>query len=321
MDWFGAGNDWPLIAARAIHFAATAITAGNLVFTTAIAGPALRSKEAEAGLFRAQTSLVAWLALAMVLISGAIWFLLQAAAMAGVSLREALNSEVLSTVVNDTQFGQICEIRLALAIVLAACLVTRRRSRLVEWLALACAIGLAIAIAWTGHAAGTLGEIGYLHLIADALHVVAASAWIGGLVSLVLLLWDIQHSPTVNWARCAETTVRRFSTLGMISVSTLLVTGTVNAWILVGSFEALLVTEYGRILTLKLIAFAVMLAFASFNRLWLMPRLVSTRADQPQNGALRQLTRNSVIEIVLGFTIFAMVGMLGTMHPAIHFFS
>jgi putative copper resistance protein D len=34
--------------------------------------------------------------------------------------------------------------------------------------------------------------------------------------------------------------------------------------------------------------------------------------------ALRQLTRNSVIEIALGFTIFAIVGALGTLHPAIH---
>jgi putative copper resistance protein D len=64
-----------------------------------------------------------------------------------------------------------------------------------------------------------------------------------------------------------------------------------------------------------------MLAFASFNRLWLMPRLVSTTANQPQIDALRQLTRNSAIEIALGVAIFVMVGMLGTMHPAIHFFS
>jgi putative copper resistance protein D len=30
------------------------------------------------------------------------------------------------------------------------------------------------------------------------------------------------------------------------------------------------------------------------------------------------LTRNSVVEIGLGLIIFAMVGMLGTLHPAIH---
>ena len=31
-------------------------------------------------------------------------------------------------------------------------------------------------------------------------------------------------------------------------------------------------------------------------------------------------THNGVIEIALGFAIFAIVGMLGTMHPATHLF-
>jgi putative copper resistance protein D len=34
--------------------------------------------------------------------------------------------------------------------------------------------------------------------------------------------------------------------------------------------------------------------------------------------SLRQLTRNSAIEIALGFVIFVIVGILGTLHPAIH---
>jgi hypothetical protein len=29
--------------------------------------------------------------------------------------------------------------------------------------------------------------------------------------------------------------------------------------------------------------------------------------------------RNSVVEIALGFCVLAIVGMLGTLHPAIHF--
>src|SRR5205814_7753766 len=138
---------------------------------------------------------------------------------------------------------------------------------------------------------------GNLHLLADALHVLAAAAWIGGLPALVLLLREVQRRPTVTWVCCAETAVRRFSILGIISVATLLVTGTINAWILVGSFEALLVTEYGRILTLKTVVFVVMLAFAGFNRFWLTPQLVSTTKNQRQVEALRRLTRNSAIDI------------------------
>jgi putative copper resistance protein D len=42
-------------------------------------------------------------------------------------------------------------------------------------------------------------------------------------------------------------------------------------------------------------------------------------ANEPSLDGIRQLTRNSIIEIALGLTIFAIVGMLGTLHPAIHF--
>ena len=120
------------------------------------------------------------------------------------------------------------------------------------------------------------------------------------------------------WASLARDATRRFSTLGIVSVATLLATGIVNAWILVGSFHALLVTEYGQLLMLKLGVFAVMLVFAAVNRFWLTPRLAVAAGEGPQLDALRQLTRNSTIEIALGLAIFAIVGMLGTLHPAIH---
>jgi putative copper resistance protein D len=50
----------------------------------------------------------------------------------------------------------------------------------------------------------------------------------------------------------------------------------------------------------------------------LTPQLCLSAANGPQLGALRQLTRNSTIEIGLGLAIFAIVGMLGTLHPANH---
>ena len=73
----------------------------------------------------------------------------------------------------------------------------------------------------------------------------------------------------------------------------------------------------GQVLILKLAVFAVMLALAAVNRLSLTPQLAV--AFGKQREAVRRLTRNSVIEIILGFCIFAIVGTLGTLHPAIHF--
>jgi putative copper resistance protein D len=316
MDWFGAEISGPLVAFRAIHFAATATTAGSLVFRAMVATPALRSGETVAKLLRKQTLGVAWIGLAIALLSGVVWFLLQAVSMSGLPLSEAMTSRVLSTVLNRTQFGLVAEIRIALAIVVAACL-AYHRVPLTEWLAPAAALGLTAAIAWTGHAGSTPGEAGMLHLAADALHLLAASVWIGGLVSLVLALAAIRHRQAVVSASLAWDATRRFSTLGIVSVVILAATGTVNAWIMVGSFHALVTTEYGRLLMLKLVVFATMLVLALVNRFWLTPRLAVSSGELPLE-TLHQLTRNSSIEIILGFAVFVIVGVLGTLHPAIH---
>jgi putative copper resistance protein D len=204
-----------------------------------------------------------------------------------------------------------------LAIILAACLAYHRLP-VADWLALPAALGLTAAIAWTGHAGSTPGETGALHLCADALHLIGAAAWIGGLVPLIFLLAAVRRYHAIAWAALARDAAMRFSALGVASVTTLLATGIVNAWILVGSFRALAVTEYGRLLMLKLVVFAVMLVLAAVNRFWLTPRLVVASGDERRLEALRQLTRNSVIEVALGFSIFAIVGLLGTLHPAIH---
>jgi putative copper resistance protein D len=279
MDWFGAGVDGPLIVIRAIHFAATAVTAGTLVFR-AVVKPALRSDQATAGLFRMQTLRIAWIGLAITLASGLSWLLFQAAAMSGLPFGEAMTSSVLSTVLNKTQFGLVSEIRIVLAIILAACLACDRFP-LTDWLAPAAALGLTAAIAWTGHAGSTPGATGNLHLLADSLHLSGAAAWIGGLVSLALLLALARRNRTVAGASLAWDAAMRFSTLGIVSVGTLLAAGIVNAWILVGSVHALVVTGYGRLLMLKLVVFAIMLVFAAINRFWLTPRLaVSSGMNQ-----------------------------------------
>jgi putative copper resistance protein D len=315
MDWFGAGADGPLIATRAIHFAATAVVAGSLVFRTVVAEPVLRGEQALAKPFRRQILNIAWIGLAITIVSGVFWLLLQAAAISGLSFAEAMTSDVLLTVLNQTQFGLVSEIRLVLAVMLAAAL-AYDRSPPAHWLALAAALGLTAAIAWTGHGGSTAGEIGMLHLSADLLHLIAAAAWIGGLVSLARLLAETRRDPA--HAPFAEEVTRRFSTLGIASVGTLLLTGIVNAWILVGSFNALLVSDYGQVLTLKICLFVFMLAFAAVNRFLLTSRLALTAASEPQLNSLRQLARNSGIEIALGLTIYGIVGVLGTLHPAIH---
>jgi putative copper resistance protein D len=292
--------------------------AGTLVFRAVVAEPASCPPQTATTAVRSQILLTSWISLAITSVSGVIWVLVQAASMSGLPFAEAMSSDVLSTVLNETQFGLASEVRLGLAIILAGCLVYDRLAP-ARWLGLGSALGLTAAIAWTGHAGSTAGEAGTLHLAADILHLLAAAAWIGGLVSLALLLGTARRHQDLGWASLARDVTRRFSTLGIISVGTLLATGIVCGWFLVGSFHALFVTEYGRLLMLKTALFAVMVLIAAANRFWWTPRLGLAPGSGTQRKVLGRLVRNSMIEIALALMIFAIVGLLGTLHPAIHF--
>lgn len=310
MVWLDAQIDVAMVAVRAVHFAATATVAGALVFR-AVANPVLHAAGPVKAVIDARIRWLVWSSLTVAFASGVLWLVLQTSSMSG----QAVTPGEIVTVIKETQFGLVSMVRLALAVLLAAGLACDRWQP-ARWLALACAVCLIAAIAWTGHAASTPFGLGYLHLVADVLHLCGAAAWTGGLMSLALLLDVLRRHRASAGPVLKLDVVRRFSSLGIVSVATLVISGIINAWILVGSFHALVVTDYGWILMLKIAAFMVMVALAGVNRLWLTPRLAVAEAEP-----LRSLTRNTVAEIVLALFIFVIVGLLGTLHPAAHIVS
>jgi putative copper resistance protein D len=312
VSWSEAGLSDGLIAVRTVHFAATAIAAGALIFRTVVADPAAAAAPEAAGVLAAQIRQVAWTSFVVAVVTGLVWLLLLTMQITGLSLWEALTQQGLSTVVEVTQFGQVTLIRLVLAVLLATSFVGERVWPL-RWLTVVAALAFAGAIAWTGHAGSTAGDLGILHLVADVLHLWAASAWIGGLVLLVSLLKSSARDQSPAWRKLEMNAVSRFSMLGIVAVATLVLSGAINAWIIVGTWQVLLASAYGQLLLVKFAVVALMIAFASVNRFWLTPQLAATAAD-----ASRQLARNSGTELALGLAVFAVVGALGLQHPMIH---
>jgi copper resistance protein D len=314
--------DGLLVAVRAVHFASTAMTAGVLIFLGVVAEPVFRAAGAPAAgsAFRTLSLRLAWIGLALTLISGAVWLTLQTSAMSGQPLAEALMDGVVWVVLTKTQFGFISSVRLGLVLLLAGSLAFANSQYWTRIVALILVAGPLAAIAWTGHAAGTVGPTGPLHLAADAMHLLAAAAWIGGLPPLLLLLMKAWAHNDESWASIAFQAARRFSALGMVSVGTLLATGIVNSWILIGSLQGLVSTDYGQLVVAKIGLFVAMASVATVNRLRLMPRLSGLPGSPLQVKASQELRCNIMIEIALGFSVFVIVGVLGTLHPAIHIF-
>jgi copper resistance protein D len=311
--------DQPLIALRVAHLVATALTAGTLAFLLLVAAPAMHAASMPVGAdrFMQQCRRIARIGLVAALMSGVAWLVLEVPAMSGLPLVEAVREGMVAVVLTQTQFGIVADVRLGFMAVLAVALALPGANDVARWVSLACAAGLLASLAWTGHAAGTVGRMATPHLIADALHLLAAGTWIGGLLPLALLLARTRASQEDEWALLAHAAARRFSMLGITSVATLIATGLVNAWILVGSWQALIATEYGRLLLAKLALFTVILALAALNRLYLTPRLAPPPGPL-RAQAVRLLIRSSTTEIGVGLAIFGIVGVLGAIHPAIH---
>jgi putative copper resistance protein D len=313
----------PLFYARAIHFAATMLVAGVVLFAIFVAAPAWRGggDSAAASDVRARLAVIAWIGLALALISGAAWLVLTAAAMSDQRAAQIFSDGVLWTVLSQTTFGRAWLVRLVLACALAATLpaLLSPRDRKTPWIEASAAILAATfagALAWSGHAAGGLGSETVIHPAADVLHLIAAAAWVGALLPLIVLFAAAgADDASLAIARRATT---RFSILGIVSVGTLLVTGIVNTYYLAGSVPALLHTDYGRLLLIKIVLFLLMVAIAAVNRFRLTPQLLQHASIAASRDALRQLRRNAAIETLAGAAVIAIVAALGTMPPAIH---
>ncbi|HEX4369928.1 MAG TPA: copper homeostasis membrane protein CopD [Rhizomicrobium sp.] len=217
------------------------------------------------------------------------------------------------TVLSDTEFGGIWRWRLLLLLLLPIFLgwrLLRHRKPLV-WPILASGILLVASLAGVGHGAMGIGFSVWAHLGNQAVHLLAAGVWVGGLLSLF-------H--TIRYTRDAALGVEiqrhaleRFSLVGFVAVMLIFVSGLLNSWFLVGSFDALLHTTYGQVLMVKVTFFLFMVALAVFNRLFLMPRLASASDSEVP---LRLLLRSVAAEQIFAILVVASVSLLGTLPPA-----
>jgi putative copper resistance protein D len=308
----------PLVYVRAVHFAATIVAAGTLIFEVMVAAPAFTVAagigDPDIKRLRRRWAWLIWASLAVAVVTGAVWLVLLTADIYAAPVAQVWRDGGIWTVATATRFGQISLARLAAAVLLAASLpVLRRTARGRPWSA--GTIGLAIVVligpAWTGHAGATPGVAGEFPLAADALHLLAAGAWLGALPPLAMLLAAAARHKEPRWAAATAIAVRRFSFLGIISVGSLLASGIANSWYEVATLNNLFATSYGQLVAIKIGLFAAMVALACLNRFYLTPRLATA-------GTVRRLYRTSLAETGLGFAAVAVVGFLGAMAPASH---
>ena len=239
-----------LIGLRAIQYGAAALVLGLPAFM-------LYSRAALAGVRPGWPAALTRLGAGVLLLATLAALVAQTAVMAG-SLAEAVKPETLGFMVSGTALGAAYVVRAALALLVLLLALALRGDRL--WWSLVIPAGLiAASIAWTGHGAATEGAWRWPHLAADIVHAVAALIWIGALAAFVVL------ARRRSGADALAAALVGFASIGTIAVTALVLSGLVNAWVLVGAraLPDLLSTPWGVLLAVKLAAFAAMLALAA----------------------------------------------------------
>jgi putative copper resistance protein D len=319
-----------LICARAFHFGSGMILVGVvafrwLVLLPAFAGEADETWQKFTPLFRRLQALFLWSGV-ILLLSGAALFWAVASGMSGTSLSESLTWDTLSTVLFQTQFGSVCQWRIGLAVILGTLMgrlvwnqwYLQRKSSRLEIAAGIIAVALVVSIAGTGHAAATGGPDFKWRVLADATHLFAASIWPTGLLPFALFLRYARQASDVFPLRPVLTVAARFSTVSFLAVGILIASGIINACFIVGSFEALVTTDYGRLLSLKLFLFLLMLGIASWNRYRLLPLLLLNAKTSEKSlvyRLLRRLQNFVTTEFGLAVAVVIVVSILGTTPP------
>jgi putative copper resistance protein D len=250
------------------------------------------------------------------------WLCLLSMRIAGKAFDDVIADGTVWLVLSQTQFGFAWEMRLAFGALLAASLLLCRKVSN-AWIASCLAIlsGLFACaylggLAFAGHGTEGLGFWQNIHLAADFLHLIAAGLWLGALVPLTLLLASLRRFSEDGWVSAAAAAAGRFSTLGVLAVGVLLVSGTINAAFLLGGLHSLIGTAYGRLLLLKVVLFAAMVSLAGVNRQRLLPRLADHVGTDQGSRTVQQLVRSALAEIAIGIAIVLVVGVLGIMAPA-----
>lgn len=170
-------------------------------------------------------------------------------------------------------------------------------------------------LAFAGAAVGLGSLVGVGHsrtvepaalvVTADALHLVVAAVWFGGLLGLAVTLSRSSDAPAGQAAR----TVARFSGLAAVVLAVLAVTGVVLAWRVLGALEPLWTTGYGVTLLVKVGVAAVVVLLAAWNRYRLVPRV----ADD--GGSRHRLRRTVSVEAGLLAGVLAVTAVLVTQSP------
>ncbi|MDQ1503742.1 MAG: copper transport protein [Actinomycetota bacterium] len=267
-----------------------------------------------------------WAAWGAAVVTTAVGIPVQGVYAAGLPLSKVASSTVLSGVL-DERFGKVWGARLVLLALMALVLVALGRRPVADGAALPPAIraaggvlgvGLLLTPGLAGHA--STQDLVPLAVASDVVHLVSVSLWLGGLAMLAAAVLPRRRPDEL------AAVVPRFSRIAFGAVIAILATGTFQGWREVRSKAALTDTTYGRLLIVKVVLFAVLVALGALSRRFVQARYrvpaarlsfgPGTDTADPDGETVTQLRKTVGAETVLAVVVLAVTALLVNAQPA-----
>jgi putative copper resistance protein D len=149
----------------------------------------------------------------------------------------------------------------------------------------------------------------------DMTHLLGAGVWVGGLPPLALLLYGASQNADAP-DPFAVRTMRRFSSVALITVLVLAGSGAASAWLLIGGVAGLVGTTHGCLLLSK-IAFLVLALLLAAQSRAMLPALSSPSAAK-SSAAARRMALFIAIEAGLVLVVLGLATAMTLTTPALH---
>ncbi|MEI6447506.1 MAG: CopD family protein [Actinomycetes bacterium] len=245
------------------------------------------------------------------LIASASGIVAQGALAAGVGLFGGGRPDVVMDTLG-TRFGAVwAGALIAWGFVVALAGVLRSSGRRSAWVAPPLAF-LAAVPALSGHAT-THSPTGVL-AAANIVHVVAVSAWTGGVVAMLVCALPASRAVGRSGGRLALSSLERFSSVALGAVAVVVLTGILQSLLVLDSVSMLVDSAYGRALLAKIALLAGLLVLGAVHRLVVLPRMRLSDGARGERG-IGLATRLLAAETAVFVAVFAATAALASYPP------
>jgi len=301
-------------AARAGQFAAIAGALGVILFLLLVwerlSDDGRRKRQEFDSRLRRRLSGVLGVAAGVGLVASIVGVVAQAEIAQGASVFDGLAWSAISETLG-TRFGTVWGLAaIAWAAVAAATFLIRRPGRAAAVLAIPLGF-LAAVPALSGHAAAR--DNPGLEAALNVTHVVAISAWVGGVAALLFVVFPVIGGRDSS-SRLLAAVFERFSAVAIWAVALVLATGVAQTALTVESPSQMYSSSYGRALLIKIGGLLALIVAGGLHRRKVIPRL--RLADGSGDSAVRLARRVLVAETSLFALIMIATAALASFSPA-----